>query len=347
MLIGILLMSSACGRIKSDRQEIVRVRLHTVERADTASAHDFPGRVVASEEVNMAFKLNGTLMRIFVKEGERVHKGQLIAELDPRDYQLQLEATEAEYQNVKSEAKRVMALYADSVGTADAYDKARFGLRQITAKYENAQNQLTDTKIYAPFDGYVQKQLFDPPTVVAAGMPVVTLVSEGACEIEINIPAATYLQRNRIASFSTSFDLISEKDIPLCLIGIAPKANANQLYNVRLAIPQGLSPQPSPGMTAMVHVWFDNAETGKCKIPASALFECNGASCVWIYDSKTERIKQRVVTVEHLNTEGYAIVTHGIGAGEDIVSVGVNKLTDGQQVNPISTETKTNIGGLL
>lgn len=104
----------------------------------------------------MAFKLNGTLMQVHVGEGDRVRKGQLIAELDPRDYRLQLEATEAEYLNIKSEAERVMALYADSVGTADAYDKARFGLQQITAKYENARNQLADTKIYAPFDGYVQ-----------------------------------------------------------------------------------------------------------------------------------------------------------------------------------------------
>lgn len=344
---GVLLTAVACGRAESGRQEVIRVRLHPVERADAASVQDFPGRVVASEEVNMAFKLNGTLMQVHVGEGDRVCKGQLIAELDPRDYRLQLEATEAEYLNIKSEAERVMALYADSVGTADAYDKARFGLQQITAKYENARNQLADTKIYAPFDGYVQKRRFDPPAVVAAGMPVVTLVSEGGCEIEINIPAATYLQRAKIASFSTSFDFIAERPVPLRLIGMAPKANANQLYTVRLAVPQGLSPQPSPGMTAMVNVRFDDAETGKSRIPASALFEWKGSSCVWVYDVEAGVVRRRVVTVGSLDTAGSAIVTQGLETGECIVSVGVNKLSDGQRVNPLAAETETNIGGLL
>lgn len=130
-----------------------------------------------------------------------------MAEMDSRDYQVQLDATEAEYMRIKSEADRVIALYADSVSTADAYDKARYGLKQIAAKYENARNQLADTKIYAPFDGYVQNRLFDPPTVVAAGMPVLTFVSGGRPEIEINIPASTYVRRKDIVTFSTSLTL--------------------------------------------------------------------------------------------------------------------------------------------
>ena len=190
-----LLAVSSCGNRKTTEAETSVVRLFTVKNADAASVQEFPGRVKAAEEVNMAFKVSGTLMNVHVEEGGKVRKGQLVAEIDPRDYQVQLDAAEAEFMRVKSEAGRVMALYADSVSTADAYDKARYGLQQITAKYEHAKNQLADTKIYAPFDGFVQKRLFDPPTVVAAGMPVVTLVSGGRQEIEINIPASAYIHR--------------------------------------------------------------------------------------------------------------------------------------------------------
>lgn len=344
---GLLLTFGSCVRADSGRRAEVRVGLHTVERSESAAVQDFPGRVVASEEVNMAFKLSGTLMQVHVGEGSRVRRGQLVAELDPRDYRLQLEAAEAEYLNVKSEAERVMALYADSVGTADAYDKARFGLRQIGAKYENARNQLADTKIYAPFDGSVQKRLFDPPAVVAAGMPVVTLVSDGGCEIEINIPASTYVQRSRIAAFTTTFDFLGDRNIPLRLIGVAPKANANQLYSVRLAVPGGLTPEPSPGMSVMVQVWFDDAQSGKRRIPASALFEQDGTSCVWVYDEDAGVVRRRAVTVERLATAGWAIVTQGVEAGERIVTAGVNKLTDGQAVRPLAAATQTNVGGLL
>ena len=187
---GLLLLNSSCHSKQTEETDTANVRLFMVENAGATSVQEFPGRVKAAEEVNMAFKISGTLMNVYVEEGSRVSKGQLVAEIDPRDYQVQLDAIKAEYMNVKSEAERVIALYADSVSTADAYDKARFGLQQIAAKYENAQNQLADTKIYAPFNGYIQKRLFDPPTVVAAGMPIVTIGAGGKREREINGPAS-------------------------------------------------------------------------------------------------------------------------------------------------------------
>lgn len=346
MFMGLLFLCS-CGGRETAEKEVANVRLFTVENFDGMSVQDFPGQVVAAEEVNLAFKVGGTLMHVYAEEGEKVVKGELVAEMDARDYQVQLDATEAEYMRIKSEAERVMALYADSVSTADAYDKARYGLKQIAAKYENARNQLADTKIYAPFNGYVQKKLFDPPTVVAAGMPVMTLVSGDRPEIEINIPSSTYVRRNEIATFSTSFDFISKFAIPLHLISIAPAANANQLYTVRLAVPAEVFPLPSPGMNAMVKVAFRDTVGGNTLIPSSALFKKDNQSCVWVYDEKSGSVVRRVVSVERLDINGCAIVTQGISVGERIVVAGVHKLNDGQKVKPLSSESKTNIGGLL
>ena len=346
MFIG-LLAGSSCSNRKTEETDMARVRLFTVRSTDNISVQEFPGRVKASEEVNMAFKVSGTLMRVYVEDGSRVSEGQLVAEIDPRDYQIQFDATEAEYMSVKSEAERVIALYADSVTTADAYDKARYGLKQITAKYEHARNQLADTKIYAPFDGYVQKRLFDPPTVLAAGMPVVTLVSGGKQEIEINIPASAYIHRREMVLFHASFDFIPNQEIPLGLISIAPKANANQLYTVRLALPQDISPQPSPGMNTMVSIATHTAETGKTEIPSSALFTKDGKSCVWIYNEKDGTVELRTISVEKLHTNGTAIVTEGLSEGELIVAAGVHKLTDKQKVKPMADESGTNGGGLL
>ena len=346
MFAGLLAVSS-CGNRKAEEPGVTNVRLFTVRNAGASSVQEFPGRVKAAEEVNMAFKVSGTLMRVCVEEGGRVSRGQLVAEIDPRDYQVQLDAAEAEYMKVKAEAERVMALYADSVSTADAYDKARYGLRQITAKYDNARNQLAYTKIYAPFDGYVQKRLFDPPTVVAAGMPVVTLVSGGRQEIEINIPASAYIDRHEMVSFRASFDFIPDREIPLRLISVAPKANANQLYAMRLALPQDVSPRPSPGMNTMVGITIRDKTDSKTEIPSSALFTKDGASCVWVYDSKDGTIRLRTVTVEQLHTSGTPIVAQGLSDGEFVIAAGVHKLTDGQKVKPMAGESATNVGGLL
>ena len=346
-LLAALLLCISCSDKTASKENIPNVRLYSVKSAIGTNSDEFPGRVVAAEEVNMAFKVSGNLKEVYVKEGTKVSKGQLIAEIDPRDYQVQLDATEAEYKGIKAEAERVIALYSDSVATADEYDKARYGLKQITAKLENAKNQMGDTKIYAPFNGFVQKRLYDPPTVVVAGMPVVTLVSNGKQEVEINIPSSTFMNRANIISAYAKFDYLPDKKVPLILINITPKANANQLYEARLELPLDLSPAPSPGMNTLVTLVTGTEEHSKTEIPTTALFKKDGKSCVWLYDEKSQTISRKEVIVERLHSNGSAIISNGIDNGAKIVSVGVHKLSDGQQVRPLKERSKTNIGGLL
>ena len=346
-VISILLPLSSCSGNQEKTEQVKHVQLYTGKGTGGAAEQQFPGRVVAAQEVNMAFKVSGTLMNVRVDEGSKVRKGQLIAEIDPRDYQLQLEATAAEYHKIKSEADRVIALYKDSVATADTYDKARYGLQQITAKYQNAKNQLADTKIYAPFSGTVQQRFFDPPTVIGAGMPVVSIISDGRQEVEINIPASTYARRTAMQSFTTSFDFLPDQKIDLQLISIAPKANANQLYTVRLSIPANLPSQPAPGMNAMVDVTFNDCGTSSTTIPATAVFKDGKKSCVWIYDKSKGTVNRREVQIERLRTDGNAVISSGINAGETIVTAGVHKLTEGEKVVPAEKKSETNVGDLL
>ena len=333
-----------CGGSKVDTMAPPAVQLYTVETAATGICHQYPGKVKAAEEVNMAFKVSGTLMAIHVDAGTYVHAGQLIAEIDPRDYQLQVDAVEAEYQQIAADAQRVIALYGDSVATAADYDRARYGLQQITAKRDNARNQLADTKIYAPFDGIVQDRFFDPPTVIGAGMPVLSIVSQGKQEIEINIPVSTYINKNQIESVYAKFDYLTN-DVRLGIISISPKANANQLYTVQLSIPQNISPNPTPGMSTNVKLYFKGDSSDNI-IPSSALFQDGNTQCVWIVTSDSIAEK-REVSVKSLLNDGNAVISSGLENGERIITAGTHKIRQGQKVTIIEEPSETNIGGLL
>ncbi len=344
MIIWLSTVTISCGELSQSAQPAVRVRCDTVRTATLSDKLQFPARVKAAEEVNMAFKVSGVLMQVVAQEGQYIRQGELLAMIDPRDYELQLQAIEAEWKSIKADAERVMSLYADSVVTVSDYDKARYGLQQITAKYEHAKNQLADTKIYAPFDGYVKHRLFDPPTVVGAGMPVMTLHSSSMPEIEIFIPSSTYNRRDYIASFEAKFDFL-EKTVPLQLINISSNVNANQLYTVRLALPSSIKEKPSVGMLAMVDVVFGAVPDNVVEIPASAIFHEDGSEYVWIVaDGKS--IKRRI-EIARLHTNGTATITSGLKAGDIIVSAGVNKLKNNQSVRPLPPASETNIGGML
>ncbi len=344
MMIGLSTFAIGCGNQSQSTQPIVRVKCDTVRVATLSDKLQFPARVKAAEEVNMAFKVSGSLKQVFVQEGKYVRQGELLAQIDPRDYELQLQAAEAEWQGIKAEAERVMALYADSVATASDYDKARYGLQQITAKRDNAKNQLADTKIYAPFDGYVKQRLFDPPTVVGAGMPIVTLHSSSMPEVEISIPSSVYHRRGDIASFEAKFDFVEEA-VPLRLISISSNVNSNQLYTLRLALPSSMKEKPSVGMLAMVDVVFSATSNNAVEIPTSAIFHDNNADYVWIITG--DKVAKRTVEITELHTNGTATLVSGLEVGEVVIAAGAHKLSEGQMVKPLPQAGKTNTGGLL
>ena len=320
------------------------VKIDTVKSSTYQEILQFPAKIKASQEVNMAFKVSGILQRLYVKEGQYIKQGELIAQMDSRDYELQLQAIEPEYFRIKAEAERVFALYADSVATPNDYDKARYGLQQITAKYENAKNQLADTKIYAPFDCFVKTCLLDPPTVVGAGMPVMTVLSSEMPEVEIYVPASTLYRLGDVKSFTIKFDFHDEP-IVLNRISVSPNANTNQLYGVRLALPLSTKIKPTVGMSAMVNVAFDNQNTSEVTIPASALFSRDNKSFVWIY--KNEVVEPRQVTVSSLHLDGSATITGGLVCGDVIVTAGIKSLRNNQRVKPLQPKSATNIGGML
>ena len=197
-----------------------------------------------------------------------------------------------------------------------------------------------------PFDGYVQKRLFDPSTVVGAGMPVLTVVSAEAPEIEINIPGSEYVRRSEFDGFEAAFDFWPGKRIPLRLRSISPKANANQLYTLRLGVPADLRPLPSPGMNTMVTIVCRPSGAAQVAVPAVALFDDGDRTCVWICRGDST-VVSREVRVERLQTGGEAVVGAGLAAGERIVTSGVHRLREGEKVAPLPGVTKTNVGGLL
>lgn len=337
----------SCGRTQGpsvDNQAVVRI--DTVKAPVGMVELQYPGRVVASTEANVSFKVAGMLKRVLVNEGDLVRAGQLLAEIDPVDYEVQLSATEAEYAQVKADAERVMGLYQDGGTTASNYDKARYGLRQIEAKLQNHRNQLAYTRLTAPFSGRIQKCYFSGGENVSAGLPIMKMVSGNALEVEVNLPAVSYLDRENFSSFSCTFDVLPGVRVPLSLIGILPQANANQLYTMRLALPSQDS-RVAPGMSSWVSIGMSDSTCVGLSVPSTALLEQDGKSYVFAYNPSDGKVRRVPVEVRMLHTDGTAEVVGKLMTGHLVVSSGVHHLQDGQQVRILTPVSKTNIGGLL
>lgn len=343
-----LLFGASCGQHIRETKEDQTVKIDTVLSADEQTFLQFPGKVKAAQDISLAFRVSGTISKICVKDGARVREGQLLAELDPTDYQVQLDATEAEYQQIKAEAERVIALYKDNGTTPNTYDKAVYGLKQITAKYKHHQDQLEYTRLYAPFDGYVQKRLFEAHETIGAGMPVVSMIGGGAPEVEINLPAAEYIRRDQFDTYHCTFDIYPGETYPLKLISVTPKANANQLYAMRLQLMPGGKSVPSPGMNTMVTIVCRTEQANTLSVPTGAILQKEGKTQVFVFHPSDHTVHSREVTLLRLLNNGRSLITSDqLKPGEPIVSSGVHFIEDGETVKPLPGVTQTNIGGLL
>lgn len=348
-LLGVLpILLLSCSSGKTNQETIVTVKTDTVRMYGQELSVSFPGKIKAAADVSLAFRVSGTILRVPVEAGTYVRKGQLLAEIDPRDYEIQLSATEAEYKQIKSEAERIIALHEKQSVSPNDYDKAFYGLQQITAKYNAHKNALEDTKLYAPFDGYIQKRLFNAEETINAGFPVISMINTGLPEVEINIPSSDYIRRHEFDTYSCTVDIFPDVIFPLELIGITQKANMNQLYTMRLRLkPIVNHTSPTPGMTTTVTLKYKESESILTMIPLTAIFGDNERSSVWIYSKNTKTVSARIVKILEVKVNGTVVISEGLKPEEIVVTAGVNSLHEGQVVELLPAVSPTNIGGLL
>ena len=340
----------ACGNTqKGTEGEPQYVKTAQAKRISDAAELSYPGKTKSSEEVNVAFRVSGPIQKVFVNEGQFVSKGQLIAQMDPRDYEVQLAATQAEYEQIKADAERVIALYKENGTTASNYDRARYGLQQITEKLAHHKNQLADTKLYAPISGYVQSKMHESGETISAGMPVVSMFNAGDVEIEVFVPAADYARQNDLISATCSFDVTPGKIYPLEIVRISKEANASQLYAARLRIKGDYDHKKiTPGIATMVYASYHAPnEVDGVVVPTTAIDRQDDKCFVFVLDKNTSTVKHRAVEVGRIDLEGNIQVLKGLKPNETVVCAGVRYLTDGQQVKEIEKASKANVGGLL
>ncbi|MDL2231319.1 efflux RND transporter periplasmic adaptor subunit [Porphyromonadaceae bacterium OttesenSCG-928-L07] len=344
---GLLILFTGCREQKQENAVIRNVKADTVKTYGHSGSATFPGKVVASSDISLAFRVSGPILKIHTDIGTQVRKGDLLAQIDPRDYEVQLAATEAEYNRIKNEAERVAELYHNQSISPNDYDKAHYGYKQIAAKYDAHKNALADTRLFAPCDGYIQKRLFEAGETVGAGTPVISMVNMESGEVEINIPSSDYIRRNNFERYYCTIDVYPGKIFPLDLVGITRKANMNQLYTAKFRLVGEESGVPGPGMSTMVTIQYKPETVRTVFIPLTCVFYSDKEARVWVYNADSETVSLRSVVLSQILTDGTVVISSGLTAGEIVLSAGVHSVKEGEKVKLLPSASSTNVGGML
>lgn len=342
------MLAAGCKTTVPTKDSVVTVKTAEVEMFGGEDSILLPAKVRTAQDIDVAFKVSGTLATTPVKVGQAVSKGETIAVMDDRDYAIQFSATEAEYNQIKGEVERVINLYKTNSVSRSDYDKAVAGLQQITAKYNAHRNALEDTRLKAPVDGRVVEIIHSEGETVGAGYPVVRLAGGTIPEVEVSLPASAFLMRDNFTSITAKINLFPNRTFPLEILSINQSANLNGLYPARLSFANSKSAaQVTAGMVATVTFGYKNAPKGRLSIPSSALVCRDGKSAVWLYDAASGTVSTVEVETADILSNGRVIILHGLSEGEQVVSAGTRSLREGMKVKPIAPKSATNKGGLL
>jgi multidrug efflux system membrane fusion protein len=347
--VSLAFLLSACGH-EEPTPVAVRPAMVVKPQPSAQAMDSYPGEVRARFEPDLAFRIGGKVSRRLVEEGQRVKANQALAELDPEDVRLQLEASraqvaaaEANLSLVKAERDRYKTLMERQMVSRSQYDNAenlyRSGaarVKQIKAEFDVASNQASYSVLRAPQDGVVARRSVEVGQVVSAGQTVFTLATDGEREVLISLPEQGF-GRFKIGQ-PVSVELWSQPDQRFSgrIRELSPAADPkSRTFAARVAFTAGSVPAEL-GQSA--RVFIQTAENAPLTVPLSALTAENGATFVWVVkpDNTLRKVPVRVGAFG----EKTVPVLEGLSANDWVVAAGVHVLLDGQQVRPVDRSNR-------
>lgn len=344
----VLLLLSGCDQRPFSKGAPPRPVNVITAKPEQPSGLSFAGVVQARVETDLAFRTLGRVISRNVDVGDLVHKGDVVADLDPLALQITVTSAEADLRNAQAQLENAVAtekrkrnLASANAGSVADFEVAEQGLKsaeadvgQAQARLDKAREQLGYARLKAEFDGVVTATSVQVGQTVTAGQTVLKLAGLGRRDVVVDVPEAQ-LGSLRLG---TRFDVALQLDDTLRTAGIVreigPEADANTRTH-RLKIALNESPEVFRLGSVVTATAANEATTSAIVLPASAILEQDGADHVWVIDPAKRTISLRPVRLEARPAGAARVrVLSGLRNGEEVAVAGVNELADGQRTRP-------------
>ena len=348
---------SSCSSEEVKEAPIRPVKAMTIGE-DTFTSRWFPGKAKAYQEVNLAFKVSGTLSSFPIKLGDEVTTGQRLAQLDQRDYQVELANAKAQLNKglaaltyARAEYQRVKNILQQDAGAVSQsmLESRRGKMLEAKAQYNSAKaavarakDNLSYTYLNAPFNGTIVEKFVENFENVKAHEQVVRLVDTSRVEFTVQLPESLINHVAKINKTFVVFDNHPDIEIPATIKEMSKEASqTTRTYGVTLIMDQPQEFKILAGMSGKARADRDSIAAvareggaGSVEVPVAAVFSDKAnSSFVWVIDNNDHTLKRRQIEMGKVSDNG--ILVTGLKRGEIIATAGVNTLVDDQLVRII------------
>ena len=335
---------SACSKPEAQQEPVRSVKVLTVGVENFESAQEFAGEVRARVESRLGFRVAGKIIRRQAEPGQRVQAGQVLAQLDAKDYQLAADAARAQVAAASTsrdlaaaDFKRYAALRDQNFISGAELERREANLKAAQAQLDQAKAQLASqgnqagyANLVADVSGIITAVEAEPGQVVAAGVPVVRIAQDGPRDVVFSVP------EDKVGAVKPGSDVsVRVWADSTALAGkvreIAASADpVTRTYAIKVAL--DAAAKPALGATVYVSPQaLSRAGTPVIKLPTSALRKDGQGTAVWVLDKPTMTLASQAVQVASADGN-QAVISAGLQPGMLVVSAGVHVLSPGQKV---------------
>ncbi|MBT8218465.1 MAG: efflux RND transporter periplasmic adaptor subunit, partial [Bacteroidia bacterium] len=359
LIIGILIIMiiSSCGGKKSNEiAETIRpVKYGEIKLTGGSATETLSGTAQSSKDVNISFKVGGTINGLFVKIGDVVSFGQRIAQIDPTDYNVQYQQALANLASVETQIKsastqlvnskavyqRVEKLYENNSVSLSEFEQAKSTYELAQSSYtaaeaqaeaskrqvESAKNQLSYSNLTAPFAGVITAVHVEANELVGSGTPVATISATQDPEISVGIPEIYISRIKANQPVRINFSSIAGTTFSGRVYEVGFSSLGGSTYPVTVKIDNPTS-DIRPGMVADVQFNFDDQDqtlTPKLIVPIAAVGEDSEGHYVFSLQKEGDHYLAQKVTVEigPMTSTGFEIRS-GMDQGGLVATAGLN-----------------------
>ena len=329
---AVCLTAVACGRSeKKSETKVVKVHALEVKNGSMPCSHEYVGTVEGSAASELSFSTAGRVTAVYVKEGQQVRKGTLLASVDKTTATSSYKMAKATLDQARDGYARAKQVHDQGSLPEVKWVEIQTDVQKAESMYEIAQQNLADCDLYAPHDGTVDSRSVERGTSVMPYQPVMRLLDLSHLYVRISVPDVDITKIHNGDTAQVFLSSMADGDAPIAAIVEEQAISADRVshgYSVRLRLtghPKGVL----PGMVGRVRFAQEEIQ-GQMEIPNRAVqLTHEGERYVWVANEGVAQ--RRKVTIADLSRTG-VLVSEGLREGDLVVTDGMSKISNGTLV---------------
>lgn len=312
-------------------QKPVKVTLAKAELSPGEDNLSYSGTIEPSTSIPLSFLMPGLVKEIYVKEGQAVARGQLLARLSQNSQQSGYQLALAKQKQAEDAYKRLKPVYENGSLPEIKWVEVKTGYERAKAATSLAKTNIDNGDLHAPVSGIIGRKMLEPGMTAVPGTPVLQLVQLNQLFVKIPVPENEISQIKKGQVAQVTIAALQDKKFAGIVNEIGVLANPiSRTYDVKITISNAKN-EIKPGM--MCNVSLSQKQAEKLLVPYQAVSnDIDGKAFVYVIDRKKMQAQKQAVEIG-LFRQNKIEVLAGLKNGQQVVVRGKHKLSDHTKIS--------------